>query len=72
MKKNFIICIAVFGLLGVFGNAYNNMLSAQPHTKKALTKTQVVQKPINAMSLSIVANPSKYLNAISTGEPVQA
>ena len=62
MKRSLVITIAFLIAMGIFGNAYNSQLFAQTQTKKVQSKTQAVQKPINAMPLNIVANPSKYLN----------
>ena len=57
MKKNFIISLILFSLIGC-----NSMfLSAQAEVKKAPVKA-VSQKPIETTALNIVADPAKFLN----------
>lgn len=65
MKKNFIIVLMSFILLGA-GAGFNqtqNFTNAQPAAKTApKTTVQTSQAPIAVSSLEVVKNPSAYLN----------
>ena len=62
MNKKYIITIVMllsFGLIGGFGSP---ALSQNTPQKTKTQKTTEINKPIDTTSLSIVNNPSKYLN----------
>lgn len=63
MNKKLLLITTLIIALGIFQGAYNKVMSedAKAVQKPAQTQTQNV-KAINATSLAIVANPTKFLN----------